>query len=93
MNFYGNLGFLRAPMGEGGVVLDSEHEKTRDDDSSDEEIDVNELHKRMWRDRMLLQRLKAKKGKEVLDNAEQRRSQEQARRKKISRAQDSKVHA
>ncbi|WOH09610.1 hypothetical protein DCAR_0729068 [Daucus carota subsp. sativus] len=88
INFYGNLGFLRAPVGEGGVVLESEHEKIRDDDSSDEEIDVNELQKRMWRDRILLQRLKAKKGKEVLDSAKQRWSQEQARRKKMSRAQD-----
>ena len=55
----GNLGFLRALVREGGVVLESEHEETGDGDSSDEVIDVNELQNRMWRDRMLLQRLKA----------------------------------
>ncbi|KAL1809515.1 hypothetical protein ACET3Z_026505 [Daucus carota] len=31
-----NLGFLRAPMREGEVVLESEHEETVDGDSSDQ---------------------------------------------------------
>ena len=47
----GNLGFLGAPMREGEVVLESEHEETGDGDSSDQVIDVNELQNRMWRDR------------------------------------------
>ena len=51
----GNLGFLRAPMREGRVVLESKHEETGEGDSSDEVIDVNELQNRMWRDQMLLQ--------------------------------------
>ncbi|KAK6144152.1 hypothetical protein DH2020_020972 [Rehmannia glutinosa] len=43
----------------------------------------------MWRDKMRLKRLKEmNKGKENLDSAKQRQSQEQARRKKMSRAQD-----
>ncbi|XP_017225057.1 ETHYLENE INSENSITIVE 3-like 1 protein [Daucus carota subsp. sativus] len=85
---YGNLEFLRAPMWEGRVVLESEHDETGDDDISHEEIDVNELEKRIWRDAILLQRLKAQKGKEVFDSAKPRQSQEKARRKKMSRAQD-----
>ncbi|KAJ6989118.1 hypothetical protein NC653_021870 [Populus alba x Populus x berolinensis] len=52
-------------------------------------MDVDELERRMWRDRMLLRRLKEQgKNTEVVDNAKQRQSQEQARRKKMSRAQD-----
>ncbi|WRX34467.1 Ethylene insensitive 3 - like 3 [Theobroma cacao] len=43
----------------------------------------------MWRDKMRLKRLKEQnKGKEGIDIAKQRQSQEQARRKKMSRAQD-----
>lgn len=38
-------------MREGEVVLESEHEETVDGDSSDQVIDVYELHNRMWRDR------------------------------------------
>lgn len=88
MNFSGNLDFLSAPMGEGEVLPDTEHEANVEDDYSDEEMDVDELERRMWRDRMLLRRLKEQKGKEGVDSAKQRQSQEQARRKKMSRAQD-----
>jgi ethylene-insensitive protein 3 len=43
----------------------------------------------MWRDKMRLKRLKEQtKSKEGIDIAKQRQSQEQARRKKMSRAQD-----
>ncbi|CAA2963833.1 ETHYLENE INSENSITIVE 3-like 1 [Olea europaea subsp. europaea] len=60
-----------------------------EEDCSDEEMDVDELERRMWRDRMLLRRLKQKKNKESIDDsAKQRQSQDQARRKKMSRAQD-----
>eukprot|EP00252_Welwitschia_mirabilis_P023191 TRINITY_DN6507_c0_g1_i1.p1 TRINITY_DN6507_c0_g1~~TRINITY_DN6507_c0_g1_i1.p1 ORF type:complete len:597 (-),score=109.78 TRINITY_DN6507_c0_g1_i1:313-2103(-) len=62
---------------------------------SEDDIDVDELEKRMWKDRMLLHRLKEQqqlhqnKGTtDVTDDAKQRQSQEQARRKKMSRAQD-----
>ncbi|KAJ0852372.1 putative histidine--tRNA ligase transcription factor EIL family [Helianthus annuus] len=51
-------------------------------------MDVDELERRMRRDRMLLRWLKDQsKGKDV-DNTKQRQSQEQARRKKMSCAQD-----
>lgn len=60
-----------------------------EDDSDDEEVDVDELEKRMWRDKMRLKRLKEQsKSKQGVDEAKKRLSQEQARRKKMSRAQD-----
>uniref|UniRef100_A0A5B7C286 Putative ETHYLENE INSENSITIVE 3-like 1 protein n=1 Tax=Davidia involucrata TaxID=16924 RepID=A0A5B7C286_DAVIN len=85
MGFCGNLDFLSAPPGEGEVAP----EVTMEEDFSDEEMDVDELERRMWRDRMRLRRLKEQnKVKEGVDSAKQRQSQEQARRKKMSRAQD-----
>ncbi|KAJ4847339.1 hypothetical protein Tsubulata_026781, partial [Turnera subulata] len=91
MGFCGNLDFLSAPPGPGEaeMVPEREPEATIEEDYSDEEMDVDELERRMWRDRMLLRRLKEQsKNKECVDNAKQRQSQEQARRKKMSRAQD-----
>ncbi|CAK7325121.1 unnamed protein product [Dovyalis caffra] len=89
MGFCSNLDFFSAPPGEMDVVPEREPEATIEEDYSDEEMDVDELERRMWRDRMLLRRLKEQsKNKEVVDNAKQRQSQEQARRKKMSRAQD-----
>lgn len=66
------------------------------EDESDDEVDMEELERRMWRDRMRLKRLKEKqmsKTKDVAgpggaDMGKQRQAQEQARRKKMSRAQD-----
>ncbi|KAJ4720450.1 Protein ETHYLENE INSENSITIVE 3 [Melia azedarach] len=88
MGFCGNLEFFSAP-GEGEAVLGHETETVVEEDCSDDEVDVDELERRMWRDRMLLRRLKEQnKSKEGVDSAKQRQSQEQARRKKMSRAQD-----
>ncbi|VVA34905.1 PREDICTED: ETHYLENE INSENSITIVE 3 [Prunus dulcis] len=87
MGFCGNLDFLSAPPGEGEAAPEHDPEATVEEDNSDEEMDVDELERRMWRDRMLLKRLKEQsKGKEGVDNARQRQSQEQAR-KKMWRAQ------
>ncbi|XP_060218257.1 ETHYLENE INSENSITIVE 3-like 1 protein [Lycium barbarum] len=94
MGFSGNFEFLSDPLGCGGdVAQEVEHKpagmEEEEDYNSDEEMDVDELERRMWRDRMLLRRLKEKnKNKEVGDGVKQRQSQEQARRKKMSRAQD-----
>ncbi|XP_043691438.1 protein ETHYLENE INSENSITIVE 3-like [Telopea speciosissima] len=89
MGFGGNLDFMSAPPVEGDLAPEGEPEATVEEDYSDEEMDVDELERRMWRDRMLLRRLKEQnKGKEGADSAKQRQSQEQARRKKMSRAQD-----
>lgn len=60
-----------------------------EDEYTDEEIDVDELQRRMWRDKLRLKRLKEQKeGQNGADTVKQRQSQEQARRKKMSRAQD-----
>ncbi|KAG6761865.1 hypothetical protein POTOM_035104 [Populus tomentosa] len=90
MGFCGDIDFFCAPLVEGEVAApQAEPEATVDDDYSDEEIDVDELERRMWRYKMRLKRLKEQaKSKEGIDIAKQRQSQEQARRKKMSRAQD-----
>jgi ethylene-insensitive protein 3 len=89
----GDLDFFSCPPQEVDVVADSqpENEAMIEDEYSDEEIDVDELERRMWRDKMRLKRLKEQsnnKSKDSIDIAKQRQSQEQARRKKMSRAQD-----
>ncbi|KAK6140478.1 hypothetical protein DH2020_025759 [Rehmannia glutinosa] len=90
MGFCDNLDFLSGPPEEVEVSPEVEPVGQVDEDYSDDEVDVDELESRMWRDRMLLKRLKEqKKNKnETDDSAKQRHSQEQARRKKMSRAQD-----
>lgn len=96
MAYGANFDFFAPPPppvgGEGEGGQDGEPEVTVEDDYSDEEVDVDELERRMWKDRMLLKKLKDQqtkdKGKEGVDSAKQRQSQEQARRKKMSRAQD-----
>lgn len=94
MGFCGNFEFFSPPpcaSGEGEQSRETEQEATVDEDYSDDEVDVDELERRMWRDRMLLKKLKEQskdKAKEGVDSAKQRQSQEQARRKKMSRAQD-----
>ncbi|KAK2981121.1 hypothetical protein RJ640_016290 [Escallonia rubra] len=90
MGFCGDVDFFSAPIGEGEIVASqAEPEAVGEDDYTDEELDVDELERRMWRDKMRLKRLKEmNKGNEGVDAAKQRQSQEQARRKKMSRAQD-----
>nr|GMC97505.1 ETHYLENE INSENSITIVE 3-like 1 protein [Ipomoea batatas] len=94
MVFCGNLEFQSEPPGieEMGAEVEAKIAGEGDDDDdgcSDEDVDVHELERRMWRDRVLLRRLKERnKSKEGDDGAKQRPSQEQARRKKMSRAQD-----
>ncbi|KAI4382178.1 hypothetical protein MLD38_008175 [Melastoma candidum] len=89
----GDLDFLTGPLGENGPIAtaaQAESEVAAEDDYSDDDIDVDELERRMWRDKMRLKRLKEQNGKsrDGADLAKQRQSQEQARRKKMSRAQD-----
>eukprot|EP00250_Pteridium_aquilinum_P010034 c19105_g1_i1 orf=240-536(+) len=60
-----------------------------EDEVSDEEIDMDELEKRMWKDRIRLRRMKEKhKVNDQTEKPKQKQSQEQARKKKMSRAQD-----
>lgn len=60
-------------------------------DVSDEEIDPEDLERRMWKDRIKLKRIKEKQKLEALQAAEKQKpkqTSDQARRKKMSRAQD-----
>ncbi|XP_004502508.1 ETHYLENE INSENSITIVE 3-like 5 protein [Cicer arietinum] len=52
-----------------------------------ESVDYEELKKRMWKDKILLQKLKEKREQD--NEPEQQAKQEASRRKKMSRAQDS----
>ncbi|VFR02974.1 unnamed protein product [Cuscuta campestris] len=101
IGFCNDLNSFLAPLKEpAGVVapraeLEAEPAVVGEDDdkyNSDDEVDdVEELERKVWRDKMKLKRLKemSKNSKEeCLDAAKQRQSQEQARRKKMSRAQD-----
>ncbi|KAK9691592.1 hypothetical protein RND81_09G206500 [Saponaria officinalis] len=92
MGYYPNFEFPPHPtvVGEEEPVAEVEQEGN-EEDYSDDDVDVDELERRMWRDKMLLKRLKEQskdKCREGPDSAKKRQSQEQARRKKMSRAQD-----
>ncbi|XP_074592729.1 protein ETHYLENE-INSENSITIVE 3-like 1a [Curcuma longa] len=54
------------------------------DEESDEDMDIEELERRMWRDRARLKRLKEQRQSKI----KQWQSQEHARRKKMARAHD-----
>eukprot|EP00252_Welwitschia_mirabilis_P016995 TRINITY_DN37797_c0_g1_i1.p1 TRINITY_DN37797_c0_g1~~TRINITY_DN37797_c0_g1_i1.p1 ORF type:complete len:629 (+),score=155.19 TRINITY_DN37797_c0_g1_i1:638-2524(+) len=74
----------------GDVIGDNEGEAIGYDELSDEDIDVEELEKRMWKDRIRYKKLKEEQ-KAKDQNGEKpkyKQSQEQARRKKMARAQD-----
>ncbi|KAM0952900.1 putative transcription factor EIL family [Dioscorea sansibarensis] len=65
---------------------DQEQQELQEDDDENEDINMMELQKRMWRDRVLLKKLKEKdKNKEQV---KQSTLEEKSRRKKMSRAQD-----
>lgn len=60
-------------------------------DVSDEEIDAEELEKRMWRDRIKLQRLKERERLRIEQSGKKQKvksTSDQAQRKKMARAQD-----
>ncbi|KAL0855586.1 hypothetical protein Bca101_060739 [Brassica carinata] len=95
----GNMDFFSPPsLGELDFCppppLPPSQPELAEDDYTDDEIDVDELERRMWRDKMRLKRLKELKDNNIkgVDAAAKQRqqssSQEQARRKKMSRAQD-----
>uniref|UniRef100_A0A7N0UXY6 Ethylene insensitive 3-like DNA-binding domain-containing protein n=1 Tax=Kalanchoe fedtschenkoi TaxID=63787 RepID=A0A7N0UXY6_KALFE len=88
---YDELDFLSGPHAEETMpTLQNESEAILYEDSSDEDIDVDALEKRMWRDKMRIKRLRERqKNKEGDDGSKkQQQSEEQTRRKKMSRAQD-----
>lgn len=60
-------------------------------DVSDEEIEAEELAKRMWKDRIKLKRIKERQkiaAQQAAERQKSKQSSDQARRKKMSRAQD-----
>ncbi|KAL2610859.1 hypothetical protein R1flu_022551 [Riccia fluitans] len=80
MDYGGNLDM-------GDFMVDNDGDGMNDYELSDEDID--ELEKRMWRDRLKLKRMKEnQKAKDLRERPRHKQSQEQARRKKMSRAQD-----
>ncbi|KAL8159655.1 hypothetical protein V2J09_001192 [Rumex salicifolius] len=93
IGYGGNFDFVQPSHPEAEVARETEPEATVEDYSDEEvDVDVDELERRMWRDRMLLKRIKEQKQndpkEEEVDATKHRQSQEQARRKKMSRAQD-----
>ncbi|XP_014515606.1 protein ETHYLENE INSENSITIVE 3-like [Vigna radiata var. radiata] len=90
MGFCNDLDTMSTVLGDEDIsARQTDLEAIIEDDFSDEEIGVDELERRMWKDKMRLKRLKEQsKSKEGIDAVKQRQSQEQARRKKMSRAQD-----
>ncbi|XP_010557481.1 PREDICTED: protein ETHYLENE INSENSITIVE 3-like [Tarenaya hassleriana] len=83
MGMCGNMDFFSSAPQSGPELI-------VDDNYTDEEVDVDELERRVWRDKLRLKRLKEQsRSKEGVDSFKQRRQpQEQSRRKKMSRAQD-----
>jgi len=60
-------------------------------DVSDEEIEPEELERRMWKDRIKLQRIKERQklaAQQAAEKQKPKQTSDQARRKKMSRAQD-----
>ncbi|MCI28235.1 ETHYLENE INSENSITIVE 3-like 5 protein-like, partial [Trifolium medium] len=71
------------------VVISDETEPYGEEgiETETESVDYEELKKRMWKDKILLQKMKEKQ--DMNNEPEQQAKQEASRRKKMSRAQDS----
>ncbi|KAF5727565.1 protein ETHYLENE INSENSITIVE 3-like isoform X1 [Tripterygium wilfordii] len=85
----GDVEFLNASPA--GAAQPGQDPRVGEEEESDDDIDVETLERRMWKDKMRLKRLREQQAAppvEGVDVAKQRQSQEQARRKKMSRAQD-----
>ncbi|KAH7421637.1 hypothetical protein KP509_13G068800 [Ceratopteris richardii] len=73
----------------GRELTENQNNTPHTEDISDDDIDVDELERRMWRDRVRWKRIKERqKLNSQGDRRKQKQSQEAARRKKMSRAQD-----
>ncbi|KAJ7947520.1 ETHYLENE INSENSITIVE 3-like 3 protein [Quillaja saponaria] len=72
-------------------VDDIRCENIAEKDVSDEEIDPEELERRMWKDRIKLKRIKERQklaAQQAAEKQKPKQTTDQARRKKMSRAQD-----
>ncbi|XP_043813790.1 ETHYLENE INSENSITIVE 3-like 3 protein isoform X2 [Manihot esculenta] len=73
------------------ISSDIEVDDIAEKEVSDEEIEAEELERRMWKDRIKLKRIKERQKFEVQQAADKQKlkqTSDQARRKKMSRAQD-----
>ncbi|KAF3452579.1 hypothetical protein FNV43_RR03012 [Rhamnella rubrinervis] len=72
-------------------VEDLKCDNIADKDVSDEEIEAEDLERRMWKDRIKLKRIKERQkliAQQAAEKQKPKQSNDQARRKKMSRAQD-----
>ena len=88
------------PLSLGGEVVTKEEYEEGEDADYDDDISYDELKKRMWKDRMRMQKLKSQKSNisttttedhdqpETSSSSSARHEEEVSRRKKMSRAQD-----
>ncbi|KAF8690143.1 hypothetical protein HU200_041383 [Digitaria exilis] len=88
-----NLGILASELGDASDFDVDGVNDFSENDVSDEEIDAEELARRMWKDKIKLKRIKKRQQKLALQQYEQEKSKtkkisDQALRKKMARAQD-----
>ncbi|KAL6646131.1 hypothetical protein ACP70R_017739 [Stipagrostis hirtigluma subsp. patula] len=88
-----HLGILTSELGDTSDFEVDGIQKLSENDVSDEEIDAEELARRMWKDKIKLKRIQERQQKLALQQLELEKSKtkkmsDQALRKKIARAQD-----
>ncbi|KAL6858924.1 hypothetical protein ACP4OV_017926 [Aristida adscensionis] len=88
-----HLGILVSELGDASDFEVDSIQNLSENDVSDEEIDAEELARRMWKDKIKLKRIKEKRQKlamqqSELDNSKAQKMSDQALRKKIARAHD-----
>ncbi|KAK6138363.1 hypothetical protein DH2020_027892 [Rehmannia glutinosa] len=82
---------LESGKKQGALVQIRDDDNIEEKDVSDEEIEAEELEKRMWKDRVKLKRIKEKQKLAIQQAADKQKGKsttDQARRKKMARAQD-----
>ncbi|OMP04158.1 hypothetical protein COLO4_09900 [Corchorus olitorius] len=87
----GELEDIAADISSDLEVDDLRCENIAEKDVSDEEIEPDELEKRMWKDRIKLKRIKERQkiaAQQAAEKQKPKSTSDQARRKKMSRAQD-----
>lgn len=88
MGFCGNFDVVPTTSEEVEIFMQAESTVQVDVDYGDEEVDIDELEKRMWRDKMQLKRLEVKKTMDENYFARLHKNQEESRKKKLTRAHD-----
>ncbi|OAY30221.1 ETHYLENE INSENSITIVE 3-like 3 protein isoform X2 [Manihot esculenta] len=87
----GELAEIGADISSDIEVDDLRCDNIAEKDVSDEEIEAEELEKRMWKDRVKLRRIKENQkfaAQQAAEKQKPKQTSDQARRKKMSRAQD-----